>query len=952
MRWQEREAAAGVAGDRGARSRSLGARHCAPDANGGLRLGTYRDLWAGEVTERNPALRFLAPAQRVELAVADGERLGLTDGDEVEVRSNGSSVRARVALRERMRPGAAFLIEGTAAENANRLNGAEVVEIVTATPAPRRRAEEVAGLMLLADTTFAEATWIMIVKSIIIFLVVFMIVPVLTVVERKLIGRFQHRYGPNRVGPVGLLQPVADILKLVGKQVFRPDAAVPFLYAIGPALVIFSGITTIAILPFGDVQDGVGLYGIDVPIGVLYFFAFGSISFYGLLLSGWASGSKYSFLGAMRSAAQLISYEVAMGLSLLGAIMMAGSLSLVSIVEAQGQVWYIVPQFIGFLVFMVAGFAETNRAPFDLPEADAELVQGFQTEYGGTRFGAFLLAEYLEIFVVSGIAAAFFLGGWMGPGPSWLDPIWMIAKIMALILVFIWIRATLPRLRYDQLMSLGWKVLLPLATLNVLVDGGAGGGDMNDERAVPVPQERRRGDLRPARPKAGGARGAYRAFGETLRGLKTTLARVIEGPMTIQYPEEKTPVYPRFRGRHKLHVFEDSGLEKCVGCSLCAAACPADCIRVVAAENDPDDRVSAGERYAAVYEINMARCIFCGYCEVACPFDAITMGHEYELADYNRGDLIFTKEMLLAEPIERTPLRRSDERTSEPSRPRRPDGSGRLLRRCDRRARGRDRRDRAAQPLLQRAGADRAPDLAGRALPAPHAEFIAAAQIVVYAGAVMVLYLFVAAYVGAVEEPIWEPIPGQRLIGAAARRGAVRRGLDRGGRHLAGLDRHGGADDQGGVRLPGRDRQAAARALPGRLRGRLDAPSDRRRRRDRARGAQRAKREPLDDGGTPQAKPGRSPPDGRFLVPRPLSAAIRGGRLRGAAAPQPAGDPALPRTDAERRQPRAGRLLALVGQRGGSGVRADRDGRRRVRGRRRARVDRGHVQAQGAPGRR
>jgi len=162
-------------------------------------------------------------------------------------------------------------------------------------------------------------------------------------------------------------------------------------------------------------------------------------------------------------------------------------------------------------------------------------------------------------------------------------------------------------------------------------------------------------------PKAGGARGAYRAFGETLRGLKTTLARVIEGPMTIQYPEEKTPVYPRFRGRHKLHLFEDSGLEKCVGCSLCAAACPADCIRVVAAENDPDDRVSAGERYAAVYEINMARCIFCGYCEVACPFDAITMGHEYELADYNRGDLIFTKEMLLAEPIERTPLRREGE---------------------------------------------------------------------------------------------------------------------------------------------------------------------------------------------------------------------------------------------------------------------------------------------------
>jgi NADH-quinone oxidoreductase subunit I len=157
------------------------------------------------------------------------------------------------------------------------------------------------------------------------------------------------------------------------------------------------------------------------------------------------------------------------------------------------------------------------------------------------------------------------------------------------------------------------------------------------------------------------AAGLYRSFGATLKGMKTTFARIVEGPVTIQYPEEKTPVYPRFRGRHKLHRFEDTGLEKCVGCSLCAAACPADCIRVVAAENTPENRVSAGERYAAVYEINLSRCIFCGYCEVACPFDAITMGHDYELSDYTRSDLIFTKEMLLAESIERAPLRREGE---------------------------------------------------------------------------------------------------------------------------------------------------------------------------------------------------------------------------------------------------------------------------------------------------
>jgi NADH-quinone oxidoreductase subunit H len=321
----------------------------------------------------------------------------------------------------------------------------------------------------IADVNFTEATWILVVKSIVIFLVIFAIVPLLTVVERKVLGRFQARYGPNRVGPYGLLQPAADAVKLLSKEGFRPGNAVPILFDIAPAIVIFSGVAALAILPFGDVKDGVGFYGIDVSIGVLYFFAFGSISFYGLLLGGWASGSKYSFLGAMRSAAQLISYEVSMGLALLGPIMIAGTLSLVGLVEAQDDVWFIVPQIVGFLIFMCAGFAEANRAPFDLPEADAELVQGYQTEYGGMRYGSYALAEYIEMFVISGIAAAFFLGGWMGPGPGWLDPIWMVVKILALIFVFFWVRATVPRLRYDQLMSLGWKVLLPLATLNALV---------------------------------------------------------------------------------------------------------------------------------------------------------------------------------------------------------------------------------------------------------------------------------------------------------------------------------------------------------------------------------------------------------------------------------------------------------------------------------------------------
>ena len=271
------------------------------------------------------------------------------------------------------------------------------------------------SILPLADTSFVDATWIMLVKSVLIFIVILSIVPVVLLAERKLLGRFQQRYGPNRVGPYGALQPLADVGKLLSKQSFRPEGAVPFLYEIAPSISIISAIITLAILPFGDVQGDWGLYGIDVPIGILYFFAFGSLSFYGLLLGGWASGSKYSFLGAMRAAAQLISYEVAMGLSLLGVVMMAGSLSLVDIVKAQGEMWYVVPQFVGFLIFLVGGFAETNRPPFDLPEADAELVAGYSTEYGGMRFGSYCFAEYMEVLSVAGITATMFLGGWMGP---------------------------------------------------------------------------------------------------------------------------------------------------------------------------------------------------------------------------------------------------------------------------------------------------------------------------------------------------------------------------------------------------------------------------------------------------------------------------------------------------------------------------------------------------------
>ncbi|MBI2691681.1 MAG: NADH-quinone oxidoreductase subunit NuoH [Solirubrobacterales bacterium] len=327
----------------------------------------------------------------------------------------------------------------------------------------------------LATVGFEVSVWSQVIVSFLIFFVVFNMIPMVLLVERKVLGRFQGRYGPNRVGPFGMFQPLVDIAKLAAKEDFIPRNASKMIFIIAPVISLFTAVATIAILPFGNtVEDGLfganyTLYGIDVSIGVLYAFAFGAIAFYGLMLGGWASGSKYSFLGAMRSAAQLISYELAAGLSLVGVIMMSGSLSMTEIVNQQTGMWFILPQFVGFLVFMVAAFAETNRAPFDLVEADAELVAGYQTEYGGIRFAAFMLAEYMNMIVLSGIGVTMFLGGWLGPGPDWLGPIWVLVKIFLLLLFFMWIRATLPRLRYDQLMSFGWKILIPLATINLIV---------------------------------------------------------------------------------------------------------------------------------------------------------------------------------------------------------------------------------------------------------------------------------------------------------------------------------------------------------------------------------------------------------------------------------------------------------------------------------------------------
>ena len=296
----------------------------------------------------------------------------------------------------------------------------------------------------------------------------------LTLTERKVMARMQLRYGPNRAGPFGLLQPIADLVKLIKKESFFPGSAVDFLYILGPFVAAFTALSTFSVIPFGP---GWTIFGVDVegqvadvPIALILIFAIGSIGAYGFIVGGWASNSKYSLLGAMRTCAQLVSYEVSLALSVLGVVLMAQTLSLTGIVEAQdGSWWYVVPQFVGFLVFMISGTAETARAPFDLPEAEQELVAGYHTEYGGMRFGLFTMSEYINLITLSGLAATLFLGGWHFPFLEGLGPLWFVLKVAVLLFLFIWMRTTLPRLRYDQLMRFGWKVLLPVATLNAVV---------------------------------------------------------------------------------------------------------------------------------------------------------------------------------------------------------------------------------------------------------------------------------------------------------------------------------------------------------------------------------------------------------------------------------------------------------------------------------------------------
>ncbi|MCB2146243.1 MAG: NADH-quinone oxidoreductase subunit NuoH [Deltaproteobacteria bacterium] len=291
--------------------------------------------------------------------------------------------------------------------------------------------------------------------------------------ERKLLARLQIRLGPNRAGIFGLLQPIADAIKLLTKEEIVPTAADGFIFRLAPAVVAVTAMMMFAVVPLGP---DIRLFGRSVPmvitdlnVGLLFVFALSSLGVYGVALGGWASNSKFALLGGIRGAAQMISYELALGLSLVPVVMLAGSFSLTAIVDAQSGVPFIVLQPVSFAIFVISAMAESKRIPFDLPEAENELGAGFHTEYSGMRFGLFFLGEYVHIQVLGALTAVFFLGGWHGP---WLPPVvWLMLKIFIVALIMIWIRGTLPRLRYDQLMALGWKVLIPVSLINIVVTG-------------------------------------------------------------------------------------------------------------------------------------------------------------------------------------------------------------------------------------------------------------------------------------------------------------------------------------------------------------------------------------------------------------------------------------------------------------------------------------------------
>lgn len=590
--------------------------------------------------------------------------------------------------------------------------------------------------------------WLVVIKAV--FCFAFLMVTVLfsIVWERKVVAWMQLRIGPNRHGPWGMLQSLADGIKLMLKEDVIVKRADKVVYVLAPIVAAVPAFMAIAVIPFGPSGNEVSIFGhrtamqlTDLPIAMLYILAVASVGIYGIVLAGWSSGSTYPLLGGLRSCAQMISYEIAMGAAFASVFLYSGSMSTSKIVEAQHDRWFIILLPVSFIIYIVTMVGETNRAPFDMPESEGDLVGGFNTEYSSIKFAMFMLAEYVNMVTVSAVSTTLFLGGWRAPWPistfweganhGWWPMLWFVVKVQLLLFFFIWLRGTLPRVRYDQLMKLGWKILIPVSVVWLMLvatvralrnDGydfnslllsvagaviaillisfvvdifrdrsakGAGaepapepgpafdpmaGGfpvpPLPGQTLPPVPRRRPRHErelvvsggriLRVTAVRWAQVRVTERRltvpessepsgekFQNPVAGFGVTFKAMFKKRLTEQYPEQQKVTAPRFHGRHQLNRHPD-GLEKCVGCELCAWACPADAIYVEGADNTDEERYSPGERYGRVYQINYARCILCGLCIEACPTRALTMTNEFELANTTRESLIYTKSELLA----------------------------------------------------------------------------------------------------------------------------------------------------------------------------------------------------------------------------------------------------------------------------------------------------------------